>query len=284
VVIAIIALLAALLLPALTRTKSQAWRTQCISNQKQLVVAWSMYPADNHEVLVLNGGDAIANGTPAHLWVFGGNHDDPTTLTNSAYLVGANYALFAPLITAAPVYKCPADRSVWDIGETTTKAAELRSYSMNEYLATFELPSPPYLGNANLLSPLLLDTANYRLYLKSSDVAGDSPANRFVFMDVNPANICTPGFGVDMDKEDFIHFPSYLHNARGVVAFADSHVETHKWLDSRTMVGALPGQTYLGHGVPSPNNQDLAWIRSITTSPIPGKGGLTLPLAIPPQK
>jgi hypothetical protein len=261
-----------MLLPALTRAKLQAWRIQCISNQKQLILAWSMYPGDNHELLVLNGGDTAVTSTQPHLWAYGGNHGDPATLTNTSYLIGANYALFAPFIGAPGVYKCPADRSLWDIGGTTLKAAELRSYSMNCYMATTTLPEPPYSGGANLVAPLVLDTVNYRLYLKTADIASDSPVNRFVFMDVNPPSICTPAFGVDMDDQEFIHYPSYLHNRQGVVSFADSHVETHRWVDSRTMVGVPPGQTYLPHDTPSANNQDLAWIRSVTTSRVGGTG------------
>ena len=46
VVIAIIAILAALLLPALNMAKQQAISTQCMSNNKQLVLAWKMYVDD----------------------------------------------------------------------------------------------------------------------------------------------------------------------------------------------------------------------------------------------
>jgi prepilin-type N-terminal cleavage/methylation domain-containing protein len=52
VVIAIIAILAALLLPALSRAKLKATGIACVSNQKQLVLAWIMYSADNNERLV----------------------------------------------------------------------------------------------------------------------------------------------------------------------------------------------------------------------------------------
>ena len=254
VVILIIAVLAALLLPALAKAKMQAWRIQCLNNQKQMVVSWTLYSGDNHEFLVLNGGDLNVTSIQPHLWVYGGNHGDPETLTNIQYLVGANYALFAPLLTVDTVYKCPADRSTWSV--TGKPETELRSYSMNCYIGT---------STASAVEPLLINPL-YRVYAKTSDLAVDMPANRFVFMDVNPASICTPAFGVDMTLETFIHYPSDLHNGAGVVSFADSHVESHKWLDPRTRVGIPRGEQYIPHGVPSPNNQDISWIAQRTTS------------------
>ena len=96
VVIAVIAILAALLLPALAKAKAEAFRIQCVNNQRQLMLTWAMYSHDNRELLALNGGDQAVASSHAHLWVYGGNHGDPETLTNAQYLVGANYALFAP--------------------------------------------------------------------------------------------------------------------------------------------------------------------------------------------
>jgi prepilin-type N-terminal cleavage/methylation domain-containing protein/prepilin-type processing-associated H-X9-DG protein len=257
VVIAVIALLAALLLPALANAKAQAARAQCISNQKQLVLAWALYTGDNREQYALNGGDPDTASAEAHLWVYGGNHGDPETLTNTQYLVGGTYAFFGPLLPNAKVYKCPADQSSWRAGNQMVP--ELRSYSMNSYIATPE---------ANIMLPLEVDTNFFRLYMKSSDMVQDSPVNRFVFMDVNPASICTPAFGVDMTLNTFIHYPSYLHNGLGVVAFADSHVESHKWLDPRTKIGIPAGQKFIPHTDPSPDNVDLLWIAQHTTSRI----------------
>lgn len=256
VVIAIIIILAALLLPALAQAKMEAFRIQCVNNQKQMVVAWSLYTGDNREVLVLNGGDTSPISTIAHLWVYGGNHGDPETLTNAQYLIGDRYALLASVQPAAALYKCPADFSKWTVTDGGAKVLEMRSYSMNSYMGA---------AGANLIQPLQQDSG-YRVYMKYAQLAADSAANRFVFMDVNPGSICTPGFGVDMTDETFIHFPSYLHRRQGVVSFADSHVEGHKWLDPRTMVSAPIGDQFIPHGVYSPNNKDLLWITQRTTS------------------
>ena len=258
VVIAIIAILAAVLLPSLVQAKMQAARVQCISNEKQLILAWTVYSGDNDERLVSNGGDTATTSLTPHLWVYGGNHGDPNTLTNDLYLTGANYALFAKIIPAEHVYKCPADNSewpVWNSSSTVDSVTELRSYAMNSYMG---LPV-----NA-IISPLMIN-AGYKTYAKTSQLNGDSPANRFVFTDVNPGSICTPAFGVDMNRLVWIHYPSDLHRQGGVLAFADGHAEAHRWVDTRTMVHLSIGN-YIQHNISSPNNQDLNWIADRTTS------------------
>ena len=253
-VIAIIAILAALLLPALGGAKHAAWRIQCVNNQKQMVVGWALYSGDNREALVPNGGRSTAVATGPYLWVYGGNHGDDQTLTNSQYLVGNNYALFAPYIKTLPIYKCPADRTLWPV-RGKGKVFMMRSYAMNCYVGT---------GPRNVETPLSLNST-YRIHLKSSDLASSGPANRFVFMDVNPGSICTPGFGVDMVSDVFVHYPSTLHKGSGVISFADTHVESRKWLDARTRKSLAAGSDRIAHNDPSPKNPDLQWIRERTT-------------------
>lgn len=127
---------------------------------------------------------------------------------------------------------------------------------MNSYVGT---------TTANALPPVSLNSA-FRVYLKTSDLASDSPATRFLFIDVNPASICTPGFGVDMGAQAFIHYPSSLHRGLGVLAFADSHVEGHKWVDPRTVKSLTGSEIYIPHNIASPNNNDLRWIADRTTT------------------
>ncbi len=258
VVIAIIAILAALLLPALASAKLQAYRINCVSNEKQLITAWTIYSGDNNERLALNGGDSSAISTNAHLWVYGGNHGSADTLTNRLYLVGEKYSLFAAILPNARLYKCPADRTTWPLWASSgalKMVEEIRSYSMNCYIG-----HPPLTP----LTPLSI-SSGYQTYVKTSQFSAAGPANRFVFTDVNPANICTPAFGVDMSLASWIHFPSGLHRQRGVLAFGDGHIEVHHWLDRRTLPQLTSG-FYISHGAFAIGSQDLAWLAERTTS------------------
>src|ERR1700749_2306723 len=62
VVIAIIAILAGLLLPALARAKLKAQAIKCVSNEKQLQVAFAMYAGDNADAVIGNVKGSQPNG------------------------------------------------------------------------------------------------------------------------------------------------------------------------------------------------------------------------------
>src|SRR5579859_4905809 len=63
VVIAIIGILAAMLLPALARAKQKGQGMQCMSNHRQLALAWRMYADDSRDWLVYASGDSAYDAT-----------------------------------------------------------------------------------------------------------------------------------------------------------------------------------------------------------------------------
>src|SRR5262245_24007349 len=102
VVIAIIAILAGMLLPALAKAKSKAQSAACVNNLKQLTTGWLMYAHDNDDRLA--GNNSIRRINQPGSWVLGNAKQDRNTSNIQA-------GVMFPLVPAARVYQCPADRS-----------------------------------------------------------------------------------------------------------------------------------------------------------------------------
>jgi prepilin-type N-terminal cleavage/methylation domain-containing protein len=241
VVIAIIAILASLLLPALSKAKAQALRAKCMSNERQMILAWTMYSMDNDSRLTLNIRSTQNLKTPT--WVEGTIHGNTRGFTDPAYLIEPVNAAFASYIRSVPTYLCPAERTVFKSAKTNQ--VKLRSYSMNDFFTPAD--------QQTIFSPLAGTVP--QLFFRNEQVL--SPSVTFVFTDVEPASICYTPFRVPKsDTEQWFNAPGAMHAKSAALAFADNHVETHKWFKPSNR---LPGSV---NPHPSPTDRrDVQWLR-----------------------
>ena len=267
VVIAIIAIIAALLLPTLSKAKAKAYQVQCLGNLKQLSLTWHLYTGDNTERLVSNG---YSTSPTNKTWVAGDDHNNIQAFTNTSYLTDPQYALFADYVRAAGIYRCPADHSTKMIGaEDTTR---IRTYALNSYL-NWEY------GVVNNNAP------NFVNFRKTSDVAAHNPSELTTFIDTSPVSVCYPAFEIPMVSFVFFHRPSVEHNHSGDLAFADGHIESHRWVSSltwdlahtATVTGPTPDPGWMNSvGAPDGDhlrflfgvsNPDLIWLQQHASVP-----------------
>ena len=243
-VIAIIAILAALLLPALSRAKSKAQGISCINNLKQLQLGWIMYADENSDKLVRVGGipDLVVRerltdvqpGAPNSQWV-NGRVDTGDCATDSWFVVTG---LLYPTVNSAKIYKCPADRKM------VNNALTVRSMSMNCWMNPIEVWG---------------DTPVH-VFRKISDIAAPTPSMAFVFIDENPNTINDGFFVCNPLAATWVDAPASYHGQAGGLSFADGHAEIKHWRDSK-VVNATQSNF-----APQAGIADLQWLQDRSTT------------------
>jgi len=249
VVIAIIAILASLLLPALSAAKEKAHRIQCVNNQRQLALTWHLYAEDHNDQVVPNGYGLPDAQNSSRLWVLGETHLEKDAFTNRDFLMDPEYAAFADYIKAPGIYKCPSDRSTVEIGGQNFP--KTRSYSLNGYLG-WERPE-----GFEFLS------TRYVTFRKTADLSIAGAAQVLMFLDVAPGNLCHPAFVIHTGGFPglYYHLPSSAHNRIGVVTFADGHADAHRWVEPTTTRLAREQWIPDHLALQFPGNRDLEWLK-----------------------
>ncbi len=239
VVIAIIAILMGILMPALNRVKEQGRRAVCLSNLRQLQLAWDMYAGENDDKVVngeaYNGGDGQAP-TPTsgrhkgEQWWTGDDVADfwagtshPPELQKRAIRAGALWSY----CKKEQLYRCP-----------TGVRGEMRTYTITDAINGLARAGT-YNGNVGTR------VGRTVLWVKRrTDFISPGPAQRIVFLD--EGRITPDSYATHYQNERWWDPPFVRHGDGTNVSFADGHADYWKFSGKKTLTtgkhAATPGR------------------------------------------
>ena len=198
VVIAIIALLMAVLIPAMNRAREQGKRAVCLNNLKGLVLAWLMYADDNDSRLVRGRADpADDDGWVKFLGTL------PNERPVEEQLDAIEDGLLFEYARMAKLYRCPV-----------AGRGEMRTYSTVHSMNGAEF------------------TGSGEVYTKLTEIS--RPGERMVFHDDYGENwdAC---WAIWYTQPSWWNPIPMRHHKGTTLAFAEGHCESWSWRDQRTI-------------------------------------------------
>jgi prepilin-type N-terminal cleavage/methylation domain-containing protein/prepilin-type processing-associated H-X9-DG protein len=231
VVIAIIAILAGILVPAISRAKTKALQAPCTGNLKQLQLSWQLYAFENDDKLPRNSLLPTSWDDPRQpTWINGFMMYETfisgrplSEATNVALMMSNAPGRMGTYLKAAKLLRCPADRSYVII--SGRKHDRIRSYAMNSYIGSQNYPE---------------EVPRNAVLWTMNDLNWLSPSLTYVFIDEHEDSVVDAAFhhgGPHPPGQQigWNELPASRHGRSGTLSFADGHVESHKWLDSTTL-------------------------------------------------
>ena len=268
VVIAIIAILAGMLLPALSKAKAKAQGISCLSNLKQLGMAWTMYTHDFEDRVPPNVG--LISSDPQMNWVVGvmtldgGDNlifpgkNNPDN-TNTTFL---KKSLIWPYHQSLGVWHCPSDQSMSTL--FGKRYPHVRSVSMNTWVGNYD-------ARTGFTSE---PTPGFKVFKKTTGMLDPGPSQTFLLLDEREDSINDGCYLMYMDGypekpalQKLCDYPATYHNGAGGFNFCDGHSEIHRWVDPRTKP-VLKSDFHLSALPPrqTPFNSDVSWIQQRATA------------------
>jgi prepilin-type processing-associated H-X9-DG protein len=230
-VIVSIALLAALLMPVLSKAKDEVRRANCISNLRQLQISWHLYADDYAGTLPPNDSMEVMAAEVAYQGLMSWCPDNPRTDTTSAAIQAG---LLYPYNTSVAIYHCPADMStIEDANGNPLAQPRYRSYNMSQSVNGLGMLSSAYYFNmpVDAFSPC---------YQTLAAITNPAPSQLFVLLDENEVTLEDAQFSYPMTNDSYGYWfdmPANRHNQGCNFSFADGHVEYWHWQCPETATG-----------------------------------------------
>ena len=252
VVIAIIALLLAIILPALQSAKLQATRVVCMTRERGLVEAYRLYADDNDEWLVDSGTNM---STPENTyWV------EPPQLEDGTFSIatiedrqrGIERGALFPYIDSIKFYHCPSDRRI-KAQEDTVECA-YRSYSIPAGLNSWWASEDNTYTN-------IWRTDHYS-HKKISTIKVSSQSLCFVEEAETEQGFNHHSWALYIQTNQWYDPLSIFHNDSSTFGFVDGHASWRRWRDPRTIEQFTLGIKGGGTSEIQDDNVDLEWCQA----------------------